>query len=68
MRLCNYVLSGAARGVTGHTGGPYDTVPEVVILESLFNHSDKYVPIHFDEAGELSFSCCMILFDIHTYS
>ena len=46
-------LTGAARGVTGHTGGPYDTVPEVVILESLFTHSDNFVPIHFDEAGTL---------------
>ncbi|KAF8575556.1 thiamine diphosphate-binding protein [Ramaria rubella] len=46
-----FTATGAARGVTGHTGGPYDTVPEVVILESLFSTSDKYVPIHFDEAG-----------------
>ncbi|KAF8502559.1 thiamine diphosphate-binding protein [Hysterangium stoloniferum] len=46
-----FTASGAARGVSGHTGGPYDTVPEVCILESLFTHSDAYVPIHFDEAG-----------------
>lgn len=33
-------------------GGAYDTVPEVNLLLSLFNHSDKYVPILFDEAGK----------------
>lgn len=33
------------------SGGAYDTVPEVCILLSLFDHSDKYYPIVFDEAG-----------------
>lgn len=33
-------------------GGAYDTVPEVNMLLSLFNYSDQYVPILFDEAGE----------------
>lgn len=37
------------------SGGAYDTVPEVAILLALFNHSDNYVPIVFDEAG-----ACMI--------
>jgi transketolase len=37
--------------VSGHTGGPYDTVPEVVLLLSLFENSDKYLDIVFDEAG-----------------
>ncbi|KAI0806123.1 transketolase [Irpex lacteus] len=46
-----FTATGAARGVSGHTGGAYDTVPEVNLLLSLFNHSDKYVPILFDEAG-----------------
>lgn len=36
-----------------NTGGAYDTVPEVNMLLALFNHSDKYVPVLFDEAGEL---------------
>ncbi|KAI0071986.1 thiamine diphosphate-binding protein [Panus rudis PR-1116 ss-1] len=46
-----FTATGAARGVSGHTGGAYDTVPEVNMLLSLFNQSDKYVPILFDEAG-----------------
>jgi len=47
-----FTATGAARGVGGHTGGPYDTVPEVVILDALFRGSaEKYVPIFFDEAG-----------------
>ncbi|KAJ7183274.1 thiamine diphosphate-binding protein [Mycena filopes] len=46
-----FTASGAARGVSGHTGGAYDTVPEVCILLSLFEDAEKYVPIVFDEAG-----------------
>jgi transketolase len=47
-----FTATGAARGVGGHTGGPYDTVPEVMILDALFkSHADKFVPIFFDEAG-----------------
>ncbi|KAJ7895095.1 thiamine diphosphate-binding protein [Mycena leptocephala] len=46
-----FTASGAARGVSGHTGGAYDTVPEVCILLSLFENTEKYVPIVFDEAG-----------------
>ncbi|KAG7444800.1 thiamine diphosphate-binding protein [Guyanagaster necrorhizus] len=46
-----FTATGAARGVSGHTGGAYDTVPEVCILLALFNRSDTYVPIVFDEAG-----------------
>lgn len=34
-------------------GGPYDTVPELCILLSLFESSNKYHPIVFDEAGWL---------------
>jgi hypothetical protein len=33
------------------SGGAYDTVPEVAILLSLFDFSDKYYPVVFDEAG-----------------
>jgi len=32
-------------------GGAYDTVPEVCILLALFEGSDKFLPIVFDEAG-----------------
>lgn len=47
-----FTATGAARGVGGHTGGPYDTVPEVMILDALFRGaSEKFVPIFFDEAG-----------------
>jgi transketolase N-terminal domain/subunit len=47
-----FTSSGAARGVGGHTGGPYDTVPEVCILEALFQHStEKFVPVVYDESG-----------------
>ena len=47
-----FTATGAARGVGGHTGGPFDTVPEVMILDALFRGAaDKYVPIFFDEAG-----------------
>ncbi|NJL10715.1 MAG: transketolase, partial [Calothrix sp. SM1_7_51] len=47
-----FTATGAAKGVGGHTGGPYDTVPEVMILDAFFRGaSDKFVPIFFDEAG-----------------
>lgn len=47
-----FTATGAARGVGGHTGGPYDTVPEVMILDALFRGAaEKFVPIFFDEAG-----------------
>ncbi|MGR9100259.1 MAG: transketolase C-terminal domain-containing protein [Gammaproteobacteria bacterium] len=50
--LIFFTATGAARGVGGHSGGPYDTVPEVMIMDALFRDSDrKYVPIFFDEAG-----------------
>jgi transketolase N-terminal domain/subunit len=47
-----FTATGAARGVGGHTGGPYDTVPEVMILDAIFRgNEEKYVPTFFDEAG-----------------
>ena len=47
-----FTATGAARGVGGHTGGPYDVVPEVMILDAFFRGApDKFVPIFFDEAG-----------------
>ncbi|MBW4466149.1 MAG: transketolase [Pegethrix bostrychoides GSE-TBD4-15B] len=47
-----FTATGAASGVGGHTGGPYDTVPEVMILDALFHSQpDQFVPIFFDEAG-----------------
>ena len=47
-----FTATGAAHGVGGHTGGPYDTVPEVMILDALFRgNADQFVPTFFDEAG-----------------
>ncbi|MDJ0596820.1 MAG: transketolase C-terminal domain-containing protein [Pleurocapsa sp. MO_226.B13] len=47
-----FTATGAARGVGGHTGGPFDTVPEVMILDAFFRGApDKFVPVFFDEAG-----------------
>ena len=31
-----FTATGGARGVGGHTGGPFDTVPEVMILDAFF--------------------------------
>lgn len=42
-------------------GGAYDTVPEVSILLSLFNFSDKFYPVVFDEAGTHILSCAHFL-------
>lgn len=50
-----FTATGAAVGVSGHTGGPYDVVPETAILLSLFeNQKDKFVTTLFDEAGHRS--------------
>ncbi len=47
-----FTATGAARGVGGHTGGPYDTVPEVMIADAMFRGApDRFVPIFWDEAG-----------------
>jgi len=40
-----------AKGLGGHTGGPYDIVPEVLIADGFMRGTDAVVPIHFDEAG-----------------
>ncbi|ERN40006.1 transketolase [Rubidibacter lacunae KORDI 51-2] len=47
-----FTATGAARGVGGHTGGPFDTVPEVMILDAFFRGKpEMFVPVFFDEAG-----------------
>lgn len=48
-----FTACGAARGVGGHTGGPYDTVPEVCILDGLLRgpQGETIYPAFFDEAG-----------------
>jgi transketolase len=40
-----------ARGLSGHTGGAYDTVPEVMIIRAFIANGAPIVPIFYDEAG-----------------
>jgi transketolase len=45
-----------AKGLGGHTGGPYDTVPEVCIMHAFMKHAaaggtPDVLPVFFDEAG-----------------
>ena len=45
-----------ARGLSGHSGGPYDTVPEVVLLRAIIKSGEstgkhKVHPVMWDEAG-----------------
>ncbi|KAJ5591604.1 uncharacterized protein N7459_001973 [Penicillium hispanicum] len=50
--LIAFTATGAARGVSGHTGGPFDTAPEVCILLAFINaNPNGFVDALFDEAG-----------------
>ena len=50
--IVSFTACGAASGYGGHTGGAYDTVPEVCLLDAMFKTKpDKFVPTFFDEAG-----------------
>ncbi len=40
-----------ARGLGGHTGGPYDIVPEVLIIDACMRADTSIYPVFFDEAG-----------------
>jgi len=40
-----------AKGLSGHTGGAYDTVPEVMIIRAFIAYGAPIVPIFYDEAG-----------------
>ena len=40
-----------AKGLSGHSGGPYDTVPEVMIIRAFIAHGAPIVPVFYDEAG-----------------
>ncbi|MCA8993490.1 MAG: transketolase [Planctomycetaceae bacterium] len=45
-----------AKGLGGHTGGPYDTVPETLIMHGFMEHARQggtpdVLPVFFDEAG-----------------
>lgn len=47
-----FTATAAARGLAGHTGGPFDTAPEVCILLAFINaNPSKWVDALFDEAG-----------------
>ncbi|KAL3477080.1 thiamine diphosphate-binding protein [Aspergillus californicus] len=47
-----FTATGAARGQAGHTGGPFDTAPEVCILLGFINaNPNAYYDAIFDEAG-----------------
>src|SRR3954467_12438756 len=40
-----------SKGLSGHTGGAYDTVPEVVIIRAFIDGGAPILPIFYDEAG-----------------
>src|SRR3984957_15320264 len=40
-----------AKGLSGHTGGAYDTVPEVLIVRGFIAGGAPILPIVYDEAG-----------------
>src|SRR5262245_6418138 len=40
-----------AKGLSGHSGGAFDTVPEVMIIRAFIAGGAPIVPIIFDEAG-----------------
>ena len=39
------------KGLGGHTGGAFDIVPELLIVDGFMKGSDKIHPVYFDEAG-----------------
>jgi transketolase len=40
-----------ARGLSGHTGGAFDTVPEVMVVRAFIENGTPIVPVFYDEAG-----------------
>ncbi|HTC51999.1 MAG TPA: transketolase C-terminal domain-containing protein [Steroidobacteraceae bacterium] len=40
-----------ARGLSGHTGGAFDTVPELMIIRAFIADGAAIVPVFYDEAG-----------------
>jgi transketolase len=40
-----------AKGLSGHSGGAYDTVPEVMIIRAFIANGAPIVPVFYDEAG-----------------
>jgi transketolase C-terminal domain/subunit/transketolase N-terminal domain/subunit len=40
-----------AKGLGGHTGGAYDIVPELLIVDGFVRSGEAVLPVYFDEAG-----------------
>ena len=40
-----------AKGLGGHTGGAYDIVPELLIIDGFMKGNNIVYPVYFDEAG-----------------
>jgi len=40
-----------AKGLSGHSGGAYDTVPEVMIIRGFIAGGAPIIPVFYDEAG-----------------
>ena len=39
------------KGLGGHTGGAFDIVPELLLVDGFMKGSDSIHPVYFDEAG-----------------
>jgi transketolase C-terminal domain/subunit/transketolase N-terminal domain/subunit len=39
------------KGLGGHTGGAYDVVPELLIIDGFMKGNNNVYPVYFDEAG-----------------
>ena len=39
------------KGLGGHTGGAYDIVPELLIVDGFMKGNDAIYPVYYDEAG-----------------
>jgi transketolase len=56
IRLCRdaivfFTSLAGAKGLSGHTGGAFDTVPEVMIIRAFIAGGAPIVPVFYDEAG-----------------
>jgi len=56
IQLCRDVIVfftslAGAKGLSGHSGGAFDTVPEVMIIRAFIAGGAPIVPIFYDEAG-----------------
>ena len=40
-----------AKGLGGHTGGAYDIVPELLVIDGFMKGNAMVYPVYFDEAG-----------------